>query len=471
MASLAADRTSTELCRRAAQAYANKNTRLSKNPLVHLFMHNYQGKKLILFWDEFDNAYNDKDKARISKVLRTVQNMVTDGNLPSFQAIAFFGSYNANLVSSMGGSQFGYNSIHSHEYVDFSLDETKELFAEYEAEYNVKVSKKVVKDIHKLTGGHAGLTNRCGHVIYEAQKVDKSLFDLTRWKRIFESVVNSITSSQYYNNMTQPLLAIQDRRKTMDLLERLCYDNTGINSVDDDSSEALQQLGFAKMEIRVVDRLLFIKSELIRILALVYIFGDVPPFPAIPWIADDPKEIDIPAILVSCIRNFKPLIVRSAFETARKQSYNNKGGTAPREVIYQSQFHAFWSKAILQVQSMAVSSSRSASPATPNPSSISSSSTERQGVVLDSNLLHQHPPETKQNTRPGPTHQSSSLTNVLLSISSNLPKIQAHISPTERTRKRRYARFPSTTSFMIRSFRTSSCSTRLTQRISQPKQS
>ena len=141
MNELAADeRTSSEGCRQAAEDYITGNTAYPGAPLLHLFKRDYGGKKLVLFWDEFDKACAPEGKGLISTSLRGVQNRFKTGKLPSFQSVVFFGSYNANLVTSMGGPQFIYGSIHSHEYLDFSLDETRELFGQYQEEYKVEVS-------------------------------------------------------------------------------------------------------------------------------------------------------------------------------------------------------------------------------------------------------------------------------------------------------------------------------------------
>jgi len=112
--------------------------------------------------------------------------------------------------------------------------------------------------------------------------------------------------------MTQALGATQDPEKTKKLLQRLCYDSTGFIFADTSEPEALQHLGFAKMEIKGGGHFLFIKSELIKVLSLVYLVGDAPPFTTLPRVGAT-EEVNVPELLVACLRSFKPLVIHSAF--------------------------------------------------------------------------------------------------------------------------------------------------------------
>jgi len=89
--------------RHTAQQYLEGNTRFHGSPLMHLFTQDYANKKLVLFWDEFDNAYAPERKKVVSKSLREIQNEAITESLSAFQVMVLFGSYNANLVTSLGG--------------------------------------------------------------------------------------------------------------------------------------------------------------------------------------------------------------------------------------------------------------------------------------------------------------------------------------------------------------------------------
>lgn len=261
-------------CGQAAQDYLEGKTEFIENPLLHLFMRSYGGKKLILFFDGFDKVYSREGTGLVSRVLHEVQNLVRENALPSFQAVVFFGSYNATLIPNIGSSRFTYDSIHS-EYLDFSLDETRELFRQYQVEYQVEVSDDVIKEIHRLTGGQAGRTNFCGFQMLASQKVDRANFDLPRWKDFFPEIVYRFASDQNFYNIREPLRVTPDLENTMRLLQRLCDSDAGIyfepiseNTFNDGPPGVLQQLGLAKMETRGDDSFLVIASEFMRMVSL-----------------------------------------------------------------------------------------------------------------------------------------------------------------------------------------------------------
>ena len=93
--------------RAAAQGYLVPNSQKHSNPIMHLFIQKYGNKKLVLFWDEFDNAYKPERRETVAAALRSVNNEVKKGVLSStFQAVNCLGAYNANLVQAAGLSPF-----------------------------------------------------------------------------------------------------------------------------------------------------------------------------------------------------------------------------------------------------------------------------------------------------------------------------------------------------------------------------
>jgi len=145
---------------------------VSVNPLYDLFSQDYgEGRKLILFWDEFDAAYKDEQiKEKCATALREIRNQ--RDQLPAYGSVMCFGTYHATLVNSKTVSPFPKDNVYDGQVLDFTPKENKELFTLYEEEYQqegFKIAEDVVNLIHEMTGGHAGLTNGCGRFILEHQ--------------------------------------------------------------------------------------------------------------------------------------------------------------------------------------------------------------------------------------------------------------------------------------------------------------
>jgi len=335
MASLADNSSNaSEEVRHAAQQYLDGQTKYQGSPLMHLFRQPYGEKKLVLFWDEFDNAYTPERKREVSEALRSVQNLVASESLPSFQAVVLFGSYNSNLVTSLGGgSNFVPTKTFTHENLDFTLEETKNLFSQYEREYGVKVARNVVADIHQITGGHTGLTNLCGHFIQQAA----GNFDQARCNTSFPALLRDIARRQIYVNMMESIKIVEEPEATMELLRRLCY-GEGEPLGSTSPFKNLQHLGFASEKKINKDFHFIIKSDLIRRFSLVHVVHDQPAFSDIPLI-EDKDSVDLPALLIASIRHFQPKVIKGAFATAKKKIYNSHH-SGPRESVYQFQFYA-----------------------------------------------------------------------------------------------------------------------------------
>jgi hypothetical protein len=209
--------------------------------LEHLFRYNYGGKKLILFWDEFDNAYKPERREPISTGLRLISDFVKESSLPQFGGVVCFGTYNANLVAAAGVSVFVPDAKYSHETLDFSLDEAESLFEQFENTSKCKVDPEVVKSVHQLASGHTGLVNVCGRFMQD-QGGD---WDLGRWQSSMPKLVSFIAKQPVYDVLTTSLV---DDVKLIELLRRLCLtEGEAFDSRRDSRHKDAQQHGLAKV--------------------------------------------------------------------------------------------------------------------------------------------------------------------------------------------------------------------------------
>ena len=148
--------------------------------LRHLFNQNYGGKKLILFWDEFDRATVQKYRLATTTALRGLRDAVIANPGPSsFGGVIGLGAFNSTLVGEGRDANFSWEKVYSHETLDFSLTETQDLFEQARDRGTFEIDPDVVKSIQEETGGHAGLVGTCGRFI-----VDKlgGKCDLAKWQ-------------------------------------------------------------------------------------------------------------------------------------------------------------------------------------------------------------------------------------------------------------------------------------------------
>jgi len=266
MLRLSTNDNATPIVRAAANNYLTEATRIDDSPLIHLFMSNFEGKKLVLFWDEFDNTYG---RDEIASLLRNTWEEVKSGSLPAFQAVVCLGAYNASLVSAGRSSPFVKDKVYTTGVLNFSAEEVNEIFNQYEKEYDPKrnVDPEVRTNILEITGGHTGLVNACGQVI---QHSGQNHVTMDVWEDLKEDLVQSMKNRSVYQAMMQSLDNVQDPGRTRLLLRRLCYSSTGEWYSGHQHEINLLQLGFASVEVRVMTKLLtkewlVIKSALIKI--------------------------------------------------------------------------------------------------------------------------------------------------------------------------------------------------------------
>jgi len=313
-----------------------------RNPLIHLFRSDYGGKKLVLVWDEFDNAYG---RPEIATLLRETWDEVKSKSLPAFQAIVCLGAYNAALVAASKGSPFVRDKVYSTDVLNFTADEVAEIFRQYENEYNQKrkVDPDVLTNILKITGGHTGLVNACGQVIQD----DGGFPHLTmeRWQDLLSDVVTSMKNRSVFEAMMDSLKKVEDPDDTRRLLRRLCY-GTGEYMQREPRFTQLLQLGLASTAGQGRDEKLVIKSEMIKRFVIQHIMTDHAIFEdELPLVPASP-QLDIVSFLVAIFRHFDPAIIKSSYTWSHKQHEKDKGVEVPEEAVYQHQFSATVLRAI-----------------------------------------------------------------------------------------------------------------------------
>jgi len=358
LAALATEEVTSPEVRAAAQAYLAPDVRQRfPNPLHYLFRQKYGNKKLVLFWDEFDNAYTPTRRELVATELRFVSNASKRENtLPSFQAVICLGAYNANLVQASGLSPFVPDKTFSYTTLDFTLQETQLLFRQFEEEWQVKVEPEVVADIHAKTGGHTGLVNFCGAFIQQAG----GNFDLIRWHRFRFRLLEELKEHKVYENMVAGIENIKDPA-VKELLRQLCYSKPGIElsqappeeKISSTAANHLQHLGFAVAKKQFAPtplNYLMIKSEMIRDFSLAYVLHDAPVFyhnqvPLLP----DQDQVDLPDFLVSCLTLMSPQKIEEGFVKPRSKLHEMNGELVPGEEVYQQQLELIIQRAFFKI--------------------------------------------------------------------------------------------------------------------------
>jgi len=161
-----------------------------------------------------------KYRKEVALTLREMSNAVIDGQVSSstFGGVVCLGAFNATLVNVPGVSVFP-PKRYNHETLDFSLNETKQLFRMYQERTGAKVSSEVVESIHQQTGGHAGLVNVCGRFI--KHELGGSC-DLEKWNGSTLKLIEYISKQSVYAAL---MGSLENDRELMNLLRRLCLSN------------------------------------------------------------------------------------------------------------------------------------------------------------------------------------------------------------------------------------------------------
>ena len=211
--------------------------------LQFLFSQDYAaGRKLVLFWDDFDAACTPERRQEVAAALRHLHHLVKTpvNTLPAFGGIVCLGAYNANLVSAaLEAPVFTPEKTYAHQTLDFVLRETREIFQDFQNATRCTVSDEVIASIHELTGGHVGLVNVCGYFIQDR----RGNFDLERWQASIPDVVRFISQQRVYQVL---MGSLRDDKELLAFLRDLCHSN----SVPLDTSRphsAAQHLGLTKV--------------------------------------------------------------------------------------------------------------------------------------------------------------------------------------------------------------------------------
>lgn len=346
--------TTSEEVRQAAIDFFDPAERSDSNPIKHLFRQSYNGKKLVLFWNDVCRSFDSTENPEvISEELESLNNSVIKGEFPSFQALVCFGNYSPNVIS---GGRFGSPSHYSRKIfsdsdLDFTLAETQDLFSQFEREYGVKVDPEVVKNIHQLTGGHTGFTNLCGEhitdLMFPEDKYAKSIgttINLSQWIETRRLLILRASRNMRYRSMfVQHWISWRWNY----LLESLCH---GARKPMLDSSEdfdSLRQLGFASVQ-KIDDKdYLVIKSEIVRRLVMLHIIHDDRAFDVMTMV--DQNHVNLPKLLIQCIRKFIPDIITDAYEIESKIHETQDGQRFPSEFAYYAQLRVIINETLLRI--------------------------------------------------------------------------------------------------------------------------
>jgi len=311
-------------------------------PLVHLFRSDYGGKKLVLFWDEFDIAYG---RPEIAAVLRFTWDQCKQGTLPAFQAIVCLGAYNSALVAASKASPFVRDKVYTADVLNFTAAEVTDIFHQYEDEYNPKreVDLDVQANILEITAGHTGLVNACGQVIQNDKGTPHMMME--RWQDLLSDVVTSMKSRGVFEAMMDSLKKVEDPDGTRRLLRRLCY-GTGEYMRREPRFTDLLQLGLASIAGQGANEKLVIKSEMIQRFVIQHIMTDAAIFEDELPLLPESSELDVINFLVEIFRHFDPDVMKSSYTWSHKQHERDKHVDVPEEAVYQHQFSATILRAI-----------------------------------------------------------------------------------------------------------------------------
>ena len=146
----------------------------------------FNGKRVFLFFDEFDELYQLGDDA-VTDVLSTIRTLKNELDSTCLQSIAVVGPFSILHISGRSGSPFNVGSAFQVPF--FTQEQVASLMSGLAQARGGEIEEGVAQDIWARTEGHPGLTCLCGKAIDEYLLVKGEPVSLQRWQRF---VVNEL---------------------------------------------------------------------------------------------------------------------------------------------------------------------------------------------------------------------------------------------------------------------------------------
>jgi hypothetical protein len=137
--------------------------------------------EIVLFLDEFDLLLNS-DTTILDSVLGSLRSMKSDRGTDKqyhLQSIVIIGPF--SILQAANKTLSPFNVTESIEAPYFTIEDTKELFAQFTQATEINLEDGIIDDIFARTRGHPGLTCFCGKKIHEELAVGKSTATKAMW--------------------------------------------------------------------------------------------------------------------------------------------------------------------------------------------------------------------------------------------------------------------------------------------------
>eukprot|EP01080_Neovahlkampfia_damariscottae_P000872 gene872-9783_t len=172
----------------------------------------YGDKHCILVLDEIDmiSKINDSTRKDFLTILRALkQQKIRDGSNCLHSVLGITNWVGDYINDTLGGSPFNISNKILCDY--FTLDETKQLFGQYESQEKFTFDEEIIQNIYEQTTGAQGLTNLFGQYISEwIKKNNNTPPTLSEWKSVtydFQFLYYSETNSSNLRKMLTLLIS------------------------------------------------------------------------------------------------------------------------------------------------------------------------------------------------------------------------------------------------------------------------
>ncbi|KAF2072421.1 hypothetical protein CYY_006256 [Polysphondylium violaceum] len=140
----------------------------------------FQGKKIILFLDEFDYIFSGSNE-----VINSINSQfgILQKGKNCIQSCVAIGTYKVrDIVKGSGNCPFDQVHLLPN---NFTREEVFSLYNVFETKQKVLIDKKVKEEIFEKTDGHAGLVNYCGRILNDYKPYGETYISYEKWHKFY----------------------------------------------------------------------------------------------------------------------------------------------------------------------------------------------------------------------------------------------------------------------------------------------
>ncbi|KAL0478462.1 hypothetical protein AKO1_000410, partial [Acrasis kona] len=305
------------------------------NNYGELFDNEKIDKKMVLIIDEIDALGADTiDALQRQAFLTAIKNQRDNlrGGLSAklVSSIAVSNVFGTYVNDTLGSSPYNITDVVNAPF--FTLEETKDLFAQYEEETGCKLDPLIIRAIFDFTNGAPGLTSILGQQLDLMRQNLKKIPNAMQWCTFLNSrtCVNNILRTPNYSLMWDHLTA---NKEAFQVIFNTLKNRQPLGAIEKANLDYLQKINV----VRVVNNDVEVSNPFVLCLIAYITRKDPPPHHKTPVLFDAKGTVNVKMLVQEAVRLMNPTDVI----IHEKQKSNNHCSKCPpgyKEKVYISAF-------------------------------------------------------------------------------------------------------------------------------------